>query len=431
MSEKISIPRGTFDILPEESYKWQYVVQVFREVAELYSFREIITPIFESSKLFERTVGEATDIIEKEMYKFTDKKGRIFALRPEGTAPVVRSYVENSLDKSGNITKLYYVGPMFRYDRPQKGRFRQFYQYGIELIGSDHPYTDAEVISLADLYMQRLGLKNYRLEINSIGCEKCSPRYDIILQEYFSKYREDLCGDCTRRILKNPKRLLDCKNEKCRDISKDAPSILDYIDDECKTSFSKVQEYLSSLKIPYIVNPRIIRGLDYYNRTAFEIISESLGTQNALLGGGRYNNLIKDLGGSDLPAIGFAGGFERLIAIMENEKLSFGKETAPFIYVIAIGEKTIPYAVEISSFLRKQNIPLEFDIEKSSLKAQMKAANRLNASYSLIIGEDELEKETVTLKNMADGEQKTYQKEMLLEIVSKLYINGKKHSLQT
>ncbi len=414
MAERISVPRGTYDILPDISYKWQYVINVFRKIADLYSFSEIVTPIFENARLFERTVGETSDIIEKEMYKFTDKKGRVFALRPEGTAPVVRSFVENNLDRSGNINKLYYLGPMFRYDRPQKGRYRQFYQYGIELIGSDHPYSDAEVISLAVAFIQKLGLKNYRLEINSIGCVNCSPLYDEQLKEYFGRYEQDLCGDCRRRMITNPKRLLDCKNESCRRIAETAPSILDFLDEECRTAFELVKEYLEIMKIKFVVNPRIIRGLDYYNKTAFEIVTDSLGAQNALLGGGRYNTLIKELGGNDLPAIGFAGGFERLLAVMEKENLSFGKIPAPFIYLVALGDNAAKFALKLGAELRYNDISVEFDIEKTSLKAQMKSADRLNADYSLIIGDEELAKQTVTLKKMANGSQQVVDIENLI-----------------
>ncbi len=421
MAEKISIPRGTFDILPETSYKWQFITQTFREVASCYNFREIVTPIFEKSKLFERSVGEATDIIEKEMYKFTDRKGRTFALRPEGTAPVVRSFIENNLDRSGMANKLFYLGPMFRYDRPQKGRHRQFYQYGVEFIGSDHPYSDAEVISLAVLFMQNLGIDNYKLEINSIGCNNCSPIYDETLQEYFVRYKNDICEDCTRRMITNPKRLLDCKKKSCRKIAGNAPSILDYLDEKCKNAFQQVKDYLDLMKIRYVVNPRIIRGLDYYNKTAFEITTESLGAQNALLGGGRYNTLIKDLGGPDLPAIGFAGGFERLIAVMEAENRSFGDEPKPFIYLITMGGKARSSALELCALLRKNKIPVEFEMEKTSLKPQMKAADRLNADYSLIIGEEELSRQAVTLKNMQDGTQQEYQLDKLLPAIKTLY----------
>lgn len=414
MADKISIPRGTYDILPDMSYKWQYVIQAFRDIARVFDFREIITPIFENADLFERSVGEVTDIVEKEMYKFSDRKGRILALRPEGTAPVVRSFIENSLHKTGSISKLFYSGPMFRYDRPQKGRYRQFYQYGVELIGSDHPYTDAEVIALADSYMKKLGLKSYRLEINSIGCSKCSPRYDDSLKKYFGLYRAELCSDCLKRLDKNPKRLLDCKNENCKKIAENAPSILEFLDDDCRYSFEKVKEYLQFMKIDFVVNPRIIRGLDYYNKTAFEFITERLGSQNAILGGGRYNTLIKELGGPELPAIGFAGGFERLIALMELEKLPFGEKPAPTIYLVALGEDSIPYAIEICSELRNNNIQVEFDIEKTSLKAQMKAANRVNAKFALIIGDEEMKKKRVTLKNMNDGTQITLSKDELM-----------------
>ncbi|MBW6515398.1 MAG: histidine--tRNA ligase [Candidatus Cloacimonetes bacterium] len=415
MAEKYSIPRGTFDILPDMSYKWQYVIEAFRNVARVYNYREIVTPIFENSGLFERSVGEVTDIVEKEMYKFSDKKGRIFALRPEGTAPVVRSFVENSLDKTGSLNKLYYVGPMFRYDRPQKGRYRQFYQYGVELIGSDNSYYDAEVISFAMQFFKTLGLTNYRLEINSIGCSNCSPKYDNILKEYFTEYKDQLCGDCQRRIVSNPKRLLDCKNESCIRIADKAPSILDYLDESCQKSFTEVKDYLDNLNINYVVNPRIIRGLDYYNKTAFEIITDSLGSQNALLGGGRYNTLIKDLGGPDLPAIGFAGGFERLLAVMEAEKLSFGEEPKPLVYIVSLGEKAATYALKICAELRNKGIAVEYDIDRTSLKGQMKAADRSSAEYTLIIGEDELANDMMTLKNMKDGTQQKQKASDLLK----------------
>jgi histidyl-tRNA synthetase len=410
MSEKINIPRGTFDILPGESDKWQSLLRIFRETANLYNYREIVTPIFESANLFERGVGEVTDIVEKEMYKFTDRKGREFALRPEGTAPIVRSYIENNLDREYNPAKLYYFGPMFRYDRPQKGRYRQFHQYGVELIGSDNPYTDAEVIALADQFLKSVGIKNYSLEINSIGCDKCSPTYDKALKEYYGQHKDELCGDCVKRLETNPKRLLDCKNEKCQLIGKDAPIILDYLDEDCANSFEKVKYYLDLLGVKYSVNPRIIRGLDYYSNTAFEFLTTSLGAQNALLGGGRYNGLIKQLGGPDTPAVGFAGGVERLLAVAEAEGIVLGESRRESIYVANIGKETVDYALEICAALRAQKVIVEYEIDKNNFKNQLKSANRLTMPYVCIVGSEEMANQTFILKEMESGKQATLPK---------------------
>ncbi len=412
-------PRGTFDILPGQSYKWQWITEKFREIASVFNYREIVTPIFEVVDLFERSVGSTTDIVEKEMYIFTDRKDRVFALRPEGTAPVVRSTIENHLQKDGNISKLFYLGPMFRYDRPQKGRYRQFYQYGIELIGSRHPYNDAEVIWFADMFVRNLGIKDFCLEINSIGCPKCSIEYDKVLVSFFSKYKPDLCPDCHNRIATNPKRLLDCKVSKCRTIAKDAPLILDYLDQECDYHFKNVCSYLDYLNIKYDINPFIVRGLDYYNRTAFEITDTSRKTQNALLGGGRYDGLFATLGGSDTPAIGFAGGFERLIGAMEQNNLCFGNEPAPDAYLIIIGDRAVPEGLKLIMELRDKGIKTEYNIEKNSLKAQMKAAANSKARYALMLGDDEIDTKTITIKDLDKGIQNTYPQEYLITFLIK------------
>ena len=405
MAGKFKVPRGTFDILPAESYKWQFVINAFREVAREFNYKEIVTPIFEKSDLFERSVGETSDIVEKEMYKFEDKKGRILALRPEGTAPVVRSFIENGLNLKPNSSKLYYLGPMFRYDRPQKGRYRQFYQYGIENIGSNNPYIDAEVIAFAYLFLTKLRLKNFELQINSIGCKNCTQDYDNALKKYFAPFRNDLCSDCRKRLEKNPKRVLDCKVKTCQEIAKDAPSMLDYLDDDCRANFKKVQKYLNAMEIPYIVNPKIVRGLDYYSQTAFEFIDTNLGAQNTLIGGGRYDTLAEQLGGKSLPGVGFAGGFERLLLSMEEEKLSFGKQQTPKVYLVTLGDKARIAGIKIIMELRENGISTEFDPDKTSMNAQMKAANKTGAEFALILGEDELENDKIILKNLANGEQ--------------------------
>ncbi len=406
MAGKYKVPRGTYDILPSESYKWQFVTNVFKEVAREFNYKEIVTPIFENNELFERSVGEDSDIVEKEMYKFEDKKGRIFALRPEGTAPVVRSFIENGLMLKPNSSKLYYFGPMFRYDRPQKGRYRQFYQYGIENIGSNDPYIDAEVISFAYMFLSKLGLKNFELQINSIGCKNCTQDYDNALKEYFTPYLNDLCSDCRKRLMKNPKRVLDCKVNTCKVNADNAPSMLDYLDENCKTHFNKVQEYLKQINIPFKVNPKIVRGLDYYSQTAFEFIDTNLGAQNTLIGGGRYDGLAEQLGGKNMPGIGFAGGFERLLLSMEEEKLSFGKQQTPKVYLITLGNEAGATGIKLIMELRMNGISTAFDPDKTSMNAQMKTANKTGAEFALILGEDELKKGKIILKNMANGEQK-------------------------
>lgn len=419
MADSYNIPRGTFDILPEDSYKWQYVKKVFAETARLFNYHEIVTPIFEVSHLFERSVGDSSDIVQKEMYKFQDKKGRTFALRPEGTAPVVRSYVENNLQMKEYGNRLFYTGPMFRYDRPQKGRYRQFYQYGIEYFGSDDPYIDAEVISFAWIFLKSLKLNNFQLEINSIGCPNCSKDYDKALVKYFTPHLNELCPDCNNRINKNPKRLLDCKVPKCKEIAAGAPSMLDYLDEECRRDFDLLQQYLTDMDIPFVVNPKIVRGLDYYRKTAFEFINNNLGAQNALCGGGRYDGLVKQLGGKDVPAIGFAGGFERLILSMENENLPFGEKPVPTAFMVMLGDDARKAGLLLLNTMRNAGIPADAAPDKASLKAQMKAANKSGAPFTLILGEEELQNEQITLKNMETGEQQELKLNNLLEKLKK------------
>ncbi|MBT3169135.1 MAG: histidine--tRNA ligase [Candidatus Cloacimonetes bacterium] len=415
--KKYKVPRGTFDILPEESFKWQYITKTFRQTTQLFNYREIVTPIFENSEIFERSVGDTSDIVEKEMYKFQDKKGRELALRPEGTAPVVRSFVENGLHLKPNSAKLYYLGPMFRYDRPQKGRYRQFYQYGIENIGSENPFIDAEVIAFAFHFLKELGLQNFELQINSIGCENCTKEYDIALKKYFSKHLNELCSDCKTRLEKNPKRVLDCKVKNCKTIAKDAPSMLDYLDEDCKTHFSAIQKYLSEMQIPFVINPKIVRGLDYYAQTAFEIIDTNLGAQNTLIGGGRYSKLVQQLGGANISGIGFAGGFERLLLSLENENIIFGMEQKPEVYFVNLGENTKYESVKIISNLRKNGISCEFNPDKISMNAQMKEANKKGVKFCLILGENELKNNEIILKNMFTSEQQNVKRDKIIEAI--------------
>ena len=419
MAIKYNIPRGTYDILPRDSYQWQYVENIFRQVATSFGYREIRTPIFEYEEVFSRSSGETSDIVQKEMYCFSDRKDRVLALRPEGTAPVIRSFVENNLGADGNTTKLFYIGEMFRYNRPQTGRSRQFSQFGAENIGSDNPYNDAELIALFYTYLQALGLQKFIVEINSIGCPDCSEIYNKSLRDYFSKSFADLCSDCQQRYDKNPKRLLDCKVDKCKELAANAPSILDSLDQKCQIHFDQVQSYLNQLKIPFTVNPKIVRGLDYYTQTAFEVIPVGNDkSQNAIGGGGRYNGLIAMMGGKDTPAIGFAGGFTRLLAACEAENLLPTADAHPLYYIVAMGDTATAKAIEILLYLRKNNIFAEFDIDKKSMKAQMKNADKMNAEYVIILGDDEIASQKMTIKNMKSGQQRDLlfadQKELLL-----------------
>jgi len=417
MTEKYTVPRGTYDVLPSEASKWEYCETLFAKVAHSFGYSEVRTPIFEHSEVFERSAGDTTDIVEKEMYRFQDKKGRWFALRPEGTAPVVRSYIENNLGAEGNVTKLYYIGPMFRYDRPQAGRTRQFSQYGVECIGSSHPYYDAEVICVFYTYLQKLGLSKYMVEINSLGCPNCSKDYDVALRNYFQALLPQLCPDCQNRFAKNPKRLLDCKVPSCKVHTQKAPVILDYLDPECKANFNEVQSYLTLLKVPFVINPRIVRGLDYYTQTAFEFVNTELGAQNALGGGGRYNGLIEQMGGKPTPAIGFAGGFSRLLLSLEKENIAIGEPHRPAFYIANFGEGTMKFAISILQFFRERGIYAEFEPEKTSVKSQMKSADKCHARFCIMIGENELTQQAVTVKDMTSGQQTTCAIDKLAELL--------------
>jgi len=400
-----NIPRGTYDILPEQSWRWQKLIQLFRDTAQDFGYQEMVTPIFEVVELFERSSGEGSDIVQKEMYRFQDRKGRWLALRPEGTAPVVRSYIENNLDALGRITKLYYLGPMFRYDRPQAGRYRQFYQYGVELLGSHHPYYDAEIIALMHTYLQRLGLQQVRLEINSVGCPECSKSYDQALISYFEPHKSELCPDCQIRLHKKPRRLLDCKVAACKAIAKAAPLMTAHLDSACREHFEQVQSYLNLLQISYTLNPRIVRGLDYYTHTAFEFLNDRLGAQNALGGGGRYNGLVSQLGGKDMPAVGLAGGFERLLLSLEQEGISLGKKPTPAGCLICLGKAAEQEGLKLLSQLQADGLSLVYDPEKDSLKAALKQASSLGCSFALILGENELTQRMIICKDLKTGLQ--------------------------
>ena len=397
---EIQAPKGTKDMLPQDAYKWHYVENIFKDTARNYGMREIRTPIFESTNLFLRGVGDTTDIVNKEMYTFDDKGGRSITLKPEGTSPIVRAFVENRLFNEAQPTKLSYIIPCFRYENVQKGRLRQFHQCGVEVFGSKEPSMDAEIMSFAMEVLKNLGLKGLSLHINNLGCPKCRPNFNEALKAFLKENYDSLCPTCKERFDKNPMRILDCKEKKCSEITKNAPSILDYMCEECDTHFHKVEEYLELLNIPYVVDPGIVRGLDYYTKTIFEIINDDF----TVCGGGRYDKLIEEIGGPDMPAFGFAMGMERLILTLENEGIKIPCEDNFDIYIGARGDEAYKLAFKLASELRKHNIKTEINHMGRSVKAEMKYANKIGAKFTTIIGEDEINGTNARFKRMNDGE---------------------------
>lgn len=401
----INIPKGTKDVLPNQSCKWQFIEKSARETAEIFNIKEVRTPVFEHTELFLRGVGETTDVVNKEMYTFEDKGGRSITLKPEGTAGAVRLFIENGLASTPMPLKTYYITPCFRYERPQAGRLREFHQFGVEVFGAKSAETDAEVIFAASTFLNKLGIKKTELQINSIGCRICRAEYNKALKEYFRPHLAEMCETCRSRFDKNPLRMLDCKEEKCKKITADAPKILDYLCEDCKTHFEKVKSLLSVNKVPYVVNSGIVRGLDYYTKTVFEFISTDIGAQGAVCAGGRYDNLVEELGGPSLPAIGFAAGIERLMLLMENTGVSFPDEQKPLIYVAGMDDATRAKAFEIVARLRANGVNAEADLMERSVKAQFKYADKLGAQYVAVIGGNELISGEANIKNMADGTQ--------------------------
>lgn len=398
-------PRGTSDVLPSESYKWIYLEKKFRDICSRFDFKEIRTPVFEHTELFERGVGETTDVVQKEMYTFKDKGDRSITLKPEGTAPVVRSYIENKLYAEAQPIKAYYIIPCFRYERPQAGRLREFHQLGLEVFGTQNPAMDAEVISLVDTFFSEIGLDNIELRINSIGCPKCRKEYNEKLKAYLAERLDALCETCNTRYETNPMRIIDCKNENCQKELAEVPMMLDNICEECQVHFDSLKSYLDSLGIEYIIDPKIVRGLDYYNKTAFEFVSKEIGTQATVCGGGRYDRLVESLGGKDTPAVGFAMGIERLLLTIENCGIEIPDENKLDIFIATIGEKAEKEAFKLLFNLRKDGVKGEKDYLDRSMRAQFKYADRLNTRFVATIGDDEVEKGTVQLKNMETGEQ--------------------------
>lgn len=397
--------KGTLDLLPNESYKRQFVEHTCLEIAQNFGYKEIRTPVFEHTELFQRGVGDTTDVVQKEMYTFEDKGGRSITLRPEGTAGVVRSYLEHGLFNEAMPQKLCYITSCYRYEKPQAGRLREFHQFGIECMGSANPAVDAEVISVARNIFDFLGVRNLNLEINSIGCKECRKDYHAALKAYFESKKDELCGTCLGRLDRNPMRILDCKSSVCSEIAKDAPKVTDFLCDDCKAHFDAVQNYLKAMGIDFTVNPTIVRGLDYYSRTVFEFVSTDIGAQGTVCGGGRYDGLVEEVGGSHTPALGFGMGIERLMLLMENQSLPFPEDTKCELYIATMGEKASLEAAAMANALRREGVFVEFDVVGRSLKAQMKYANKIGAKFTVVMGDGELESKTVRLKNMATGEE--------------------------
>ena len=397
-------PRGTKDVLPEEVYKWQYLESVLRGCARDFGFTEVRFPTFEHTELFLRGVGDTTDVVQKEMYTFEDKGGRSITLRPEGTASVARSYLEHSLYAGPQPVKMYYIAPNFRYEKPQAGRLREHHQFGVECFGAAGPQADAEIISLAWTFQKRLGLKKVRLKINSIGCPNCRQKYRQALYEYFQERREELCETCKQRLEKNPLRILDCKSEICQQIGKNAPHTFDYLCEDCRDHLDQLKGFLTDMEIPFELDSRIVRGLDYYSRTVFEFVSDSIGAQGTICGGGRYDGLIEILGGDPVPGIGFGSGLERLLLVMEEEGIQIPVPEDLGIFVTYIGEEAKRLAFQLTFELRQVGVSAQCDLTDRSLKAQMKYANKKNARYSITIGESEVSTGRVQLKDMRSGE---------------------------
>lgn len=397
--------KGTLDLLPAESHKRQFVEHSCLEVAQNFGYKEIRTPVFEHTELFQRGVGDTTDVVQKEMYTFEDKGGRSITLRPEGTAGVVRSYLEHGLFNEAMPQKLCYLTSCYRYEKPQAGRLREFHQFGIECMGSAAPAVDAEVISVAQNLFDFLGVKNLKLEINSIGCKECRKEYHAALHNYFESKKEELCGTCLGRLERNPMRILDCKSPVCSEIAKDAPKVTDYLCDDCKAHFEAVQSYLKAMGIDFTVNPTIVRGLDYYSRTVFEFVSTDIGAQGTVCGGGRYDGLISEVGGAPTPALGFGMGIERLMLLMENQGVAFPEAAKCELYIATMGDKANVQAAAMANALRREGMFVEFDVVGRSVKAQMKYANKIGAKFTVVIGDSELESRTVKLKNMESGEE--------------------------
>lgn len=397
--------KGTEDVLPKDSYRWQFVEDVMRKESAAYGFKEIRTPVFEHTELFARGVGQTTDVVQKEMYTFDTKGGESVTLRPEGTAGAARAVLEHGLVNDSLPIKASYFVSCYRYEKPQAGRLREFHQFGLECYGTQSPVADAELICAAQSIFDRLGIKQLRLEINSIGCPTCRAEYHKALKEYFYGYKDELCETCNSRLEKNPMRILDCKSPVCSKIAQGAPKITDYLCDECKEHFASVQKYLDAAGVEYTVNPTIVRGLDYYTKTVFEFVTDFIGAQGTVCGGGRYDGLIEELGGKHLPSLGFAMGIERLLMLMDKQGIEIPKPSTCDLYVAVMGESASLKSFEIIKAVRSCGLIAETDIVGRGLRAQMKYADKIGAKFSMVLGDNEIEQGKAVIKNMSNGEQ--------------------------
>lgn len=401
----IKAPKGTMDVVPDQSYKWQYIENKIREIANEFGVSEIRTPVFESTELFQRGVGDTTDVVEKEMYTFDDKGDRSITLRPEGTAGAVRLFIEHGLFNNPLPIKTYYLTSCYRYEKPQAGRLREFHQFGVEYFGTQNPSADAEMMQIALMLYERLGLTGLTLNINSIGCPKCRKEYNEKLKAYLKNHYNELCDTCKNRFDRNPMRILDCKSPDCKEIAKGAPLLIDNICDECSSHFEEVKKYLESAHISYEIDPYIVRGLDYYTKTVFEITAKNKNSNNTICGGGRYDGLVEELGGNPTPACGFALGMERLLLTMEEQGIEIKNNANVKLYIGNIGQDSKFFAYSLAACLRSLGISSEIDHSGRSVKAQLKYANKINASYTIVVGDDEIKNGSVKLKNMETGNE--------------------------
>lgn len=404
MALNIKRPNGTEDVIPKNINKWHTVERVTKDIASMYGFKEIRIPTFENTELFQRSVGETTDVVQKEMYSVIAKETK-FTLRPEGTAGTIRAMLQNGLLNEAMPQKVFYILSCFRHERPQAGRLREFHQFGVEMAGSALPSADADIIAMANDIINTLDIKNVELKINSIGCPKCRAEYHKALKKFFEDKKDQLCDTCLSRLEKNPMRILDCKSPVCSEIAKDAPLILDYLCDECSEHFEKLKSYLDILEIKYTVDPKIVRGLDYYTKTVFEFVTTDIGAQGTICGGGRYDGLIEQMGGKATPALGFAMGLERLILTMENQGIPFAEDMGCTLYIAPMDESALPYAIKLASELRSSGLWVEYDTVGRSLKAQMKYSDKLGATFTMVLGDNELNEKKAKVKNMKTGEE--------------------------
>ena len=408
-------PRGTKDILPDTVGEWNYVEKKIRDLCGRYGYQEIRTPMFEHTELFQRGIGDGTDVVDKEMYTFEDRGHRSVTLRPENTASAVRAYLQNKLYGDNSLVKLFYIGSMFRYARPQAGRMREFHQFGIEALGEENPMVDAEVILVAIDFLQSLGLKGLELSLNSVGCPECRAKYREALKDYFRPHLDDLCEDCKDRFERSPLRILDCKTDADKPYMADAPKITDYLCDDCHAHFEKVQACLKGVGVDFTLDPRLVRGLDYYTKTAFEIKYPPLGAQSAVAGGGRYDGLIEEIGGKPTPAVGFATGLERVLLALEKQELLPAQDTHTDAFIVALGDEAKEPAFRLLTELRRAGLKASMDYAGRSMKAQMKQANKAHARFALILGEDEIKESCVQLKDMAKSEQQKVSFDNIME----------------